>query len=84
MKVVRNELIKDKINEEINRGTSVYGEIVRIELNQREFSDFVEQVDSWYAVLLNRCPMRTKAEIPMNGDYLVWRGVCIQHHESYD
>jgi hypothetical protein len=84
MKVVRKELIKDKITEEINRGASVYGEITRIELNQREFSAFVEQVDNWYAVLLNRCALRTKAEIPMNGDYLVWRGVCIQHHESYD
>jgi hypothetical protein len=84
MKVVRNELIKDKINEEINRGASVYGEITRIELNQREFSAFVEQVDNWFAVLLNRNPECTKAEIPMNGDYLVWRGVCIQHHESYD
>mgnify|MGYP003625679901 CR=1 FL=1 len=84
MKVVRNELIKDKINGEINRGISVYGEILRIELNLREFSAFVTQVDSWYAVLLNRCPVRTRAEIPMSGDYLVWRGVCIQHHETYD
>ena len=83
MNVVRSELIKDKINQEINKDNSVYGEIERIELNDRDFRAFVTQIDGWGAVVSRR-GHRSKVEDSLSGDYVVWRGVCVQHHESYE
>ena len=76
MKVIRKTIL-DKINEEIDKKPE---DIIRIELNSEEFKELLNLVDFG----CNSVSKHSITDYPdHSGSYIVYKGICIQTHKSY-
>ena len=85
MKVIRARSLREEIDTEINKNPVTEGFIQRIELNRKEFSFFVSELDRWQDVIDKRADvsLSSRAKNAQNWDVLIYRDVVIQTHGDY-
>ena len=86
MKVIRARSLREEIENEINKNEITEGVIQRIELNRREFSFLVSELDRWSDVVDKRADvsLTSRAKHAQNWDVLIYKDVCIQTHSDYE
>lgn len=79
MKIVAKQPIRMKIDRYIDDLAGKGVEIVRIELSLEEFYEMWKSYQ-------NECTnsgIIWSCGIPQSGSYIVYRGICVQHHQDY-
>lgn len=79
MRVVREETILQKIDKEIEKK---HPKINRIELTSKEFKNFVLDLTEASLSFSNENIMNGGSDL--SGSYIMYEGVCVQTHDSYE